>query len=111
MNLHDECEYFMCLDKIAEHYGFEHQVFEKLPEELNELLTAIKDCAEGKDSWEHVLEEAADVSVMLSQFAILIDEADRRKFSDTQLKKVKRECSRIKMKRIQYETLGIRTRT
>ena len=55
------------LVKIANHYGYESQI-KKLFEEMAELTVAI--C---KDDRENIIEEIADVEVMLEQMKILLD--------------------------------------
>ena len=40
MNLSNAVEFYSCLIAIMDHYGYDHQVYEKLPEEVDELQEA-----------------------------------------------------------------------
>ena len=40
MKLTNAVEFYSCLIAIMDHYGYDHQVYEKLPEEVDELNTA-----------------------------------------------------------------------
>lgn len=40
MNLSNAVEFYSCLIAIMNHYGYDHQVYEKLPEEVDELQEA-----------------------------------------------------------------------
>lgn len=57
---------------IADHYGKEHQL-EKCKEELNELIEAL-----GGSNNTHLVEEIADVEIMISQIKYLRDIPDER---------------------------------
>ncbi|WP_417571621.1 hypothetical protein [Parasutterella excrementihominis] len=52
MNLSNAVEFYSCLIAIMEHYGYDHQVYEKLPEEVDELQEAF-DAYFDKPSPEH----------------------------------------------------------
>lgn len=54
--------------KILDHYGEEHQI-RKTIEELDEL----KEALEGGHNIEHILEECADVMIMLNQLSLIYD--------------------------------------
>lgn len=81
--------------KILKHYGLRHQKAKAI-EELGELIVALqKDLLSGKDGLsKEVLEEIADVHIMLSQ--LLDDEGDRTTVSLILEKKLKRQLRRIK---------------
>ncbi len=72
------------LRDIAEHYGAQHQTF-KLAEEAAELSAAAtrfalaKTRADSSAELDHLIEEAADVLVMISQFAFNYNCEDKLK--------------------------------
>ena len=74
---------------IFSHYGEEHQK-KQLIQELGELILAIT-----KDDLENVIEEMADVEVMLDQFKIN-DPKINNKIDTAMLNKVNRQLRRIK---------------
>lgn len=81
--------------QILQHYGIMHQK-SKAIEELAELIVALqKDILEGKEQHSRaVLEEIADVHIMLTQ--LLDDESDKTTISFIVDKKLKRQIRRIK---------------
>lgn len=52
MKLTNAVEFYSCLLMIMDHYGYDHQVYEKLPEEVDELQEAF-DAYFDKPSPEH----------------------------------------------------------
>ena len=74
---------------IFSHYGEEHQK-KQLIQELGELIVAIT-----KDDLENVIEEMADVEVMLDQFEINYPKINN-KIDTAMLNKVNRQLRRIK---------------
>ena len=42
MKLTNAVEFYSCLLMIMDHYGYDHQVYEKLPEEVDELQEAFR---------------------------------------------------------------------
>lgn len=81
--------------QILQHYGILHQK-SKTIEELAELIVALqKDILNGKKEHSRaVLEEIADVHIMLTQ--LLDDESDKTTVSLIVDKKLKRQMRRIK---------------
>lgn len=73
---------------IARYYGLEHQI-RKAIEELGELVVAL-----ARDDRDNIVEEIADVMVMLMQLEILLD-CDEEVF-DIIEKKVERQIKRIR---------------
>ncbi len=73
-------------------YG-ERKQLRKLAQECLELALAIDRMLEGRDSWEHFFEEAADVSIVISQF--LLDADNKIAFDDFVIKKVIRLSERL----------------
>lgn len=61
------------LKTIADHYGLDSQ-FNILQEELAELIQAISKYRRGDQS--HILEEIADVIIMIEQVIYLLDRSD-----------------------------------
>lgn len=80
--------YYTGCNIIFRHYGIEHQK-KQLIQELSELIVAIT-----KNDLENIIEEIADVQVMLDQFKIGNPEI-QRKSESIMLMKVKRQLERI----------------
>lgn len=90
------------LMKIANHYGYEPQTRQTI-EELNELAVAIshylrKDDA---DNLENVLEEIADVQIMLEQYIYLLEQKKGLRWLNSGItsikhKKINRQIERVK---------------
>lgn len=97
MQIYNAVEFYSCLIKIMDHYGFDNQVFNKLPEEAFELVSAIDDYRNNPtpENWNHILEEAADTFIMLEQFQMLIKPEDKKKFDRICLSKAHRQIKRI----------------
>jgi NTP pyrophosphatase (non-canonical NTP hydrolase) len=73
--------------KIADHYGLNNQKL-KLQEELGELITA-----SAKSDADHLVEEMADVSIMIEQVVYLLKKESL--FAETREKKIGRQIKRI----------------
>lgn len=59
--------------KIANHYGMESQI-DIMQEECAELVQAVSKYKRGKDDdFSHLLEEMADVTIMIEQVLYLLD--------------------------------------
>ncbi len=59
--------------KIADHYGMESQI-DIMQEECAELVQAVSKYKRGKDNdFSHMLEEMADVTIMIEQVLYLLD--------------------------------------
>ena len=84
MNEYDK--YLTNIDKIFNHYGYDHQL-NKLVEEIGELLIAISE----KDAL-NMWEEMADVSVILDQFR---RHSAYEAFQQIQYVKAQRQVDRI----------------
>ena len=97
MNLHNAAKFEDCLVRISTHYGYDNQVFEKLPEEVDELQEACIDYFKEPTPEHrlHISEEAADVHIMIEQFKMLIKPEDKKEFDKVCLEKVNREIGRI----------------
>lgn len=54
------------IKRIAKHYGFQHQAI-KTVEKCSKFITTLSKLANGEGSWAYVVEEMADVMVMLQQ--------------------------------------------
>ena len=85
------------LKKIANHYGFSNQL-QMLVEEMAELTQAIckykrfENAKERIGVFENLVEEVADVQIVLSQIKILVGEKEVEKKID---EKIKRQLNRI----------------
>lgn len=97
MNLSNAVEFYSCLIAIMDHYGYDYQVYVKLPEEVEELLGAFDDYFDSPspEHWHDVIEGAADVHIMLEQFQMLITTEDKKEFDRICLETVHREVGRI----------------
>ena len=65
--------------KIAEHYGLRHQL-NKLIEESQELIAAVFSYlifGKTEERKEHIIEEAADVTVVIAQIVYLLKENEK----------------------------------
>ena len=86
------------VEKIADHYGLQHQL-SKTDEELIELILAIQDYSiklSSKDddiSVSHMVEEMADVSIMIEQLTYLTE--SKKEFEMYRELKIKRQIGRI----------------
>ena len=60
------------LNNIAWHYGEKHQT-EKAIEECNELITELEQSIDGVCILENIIDEIADVEVMINQLKIIFD--------------------------------------
>lgn len=58
------------LNEIVDHYGAEHQQ-EKAVEELQELVEEIKDALAGENNRKCIIDEIADVEVMINQLKMI----------------------------------------
>lgn len=78
---------------IAKHYGFQHQAI-KTVEKCSKFITTLSKLANGEGSWAYVVEEMADVMVMLQQmqYFLNIDSALLHKTMET---KVHRQLERM----------------
>ena len=102
-NPYDAVELYSCLIKIMDHYGYDHQIFKKVPEEIKELTDAYGEYKKNpsRKKWLHIIEEAADCFVMLEQFQMLITPPDKKEFDRICLEKVHREVGRIEKSGVQ----------
>lgn len=80
--------YYYGCKYIYTHYGFKHQT-RKLLEELDELKAAI-----AKNDLQNMLEEMADVSVLIDQFTIN-SQTWERQIQKIKMEKVQRQVKRI----------------
>lgn len=95
-----EEKYVEGLERIAKHYGAEHQIV-KSAEELTEAATAaIRYSAalredDRTDRYMNLIEELADVEVMIAQLKILLPDLEAA-IAHVRSKKVTRQLERIK---------------
>lgn len=81
------------LNKIFNYYGFKKQ-YHKLIEEMAELIQAIEK-EESKDS---IIEELADVQILLMQIRLNLNSTDSSKFVKFFNEKIDRQIERIENK-------------
>lgn len=82
-------EYYKAETEILKHYGLKAQK-QQFIQELAELIVALT-----KKDLDNLIEEMADVQVMIDQFTVNDVDLDL-KMQEIQLKKVKRQLERIK---------------
>lgn len=80
------------LNKIADFYGFKHQLL-KLREEANELIEAIDDYDTTEPRRKHLLEEMGDVYNVLDEITYLLKAEDE--IADDRNYKVDRTLKRM----------------
>ena len=85
------------LNKIFNYYGRKGQEY-KLVEEMAELIQAII-----KNDRENVMEEMADVQILLLQLRLNFNSSERKQFVETFNKKIERQLSRIESEKIQLQ--------
>ncbi len=81
------------IKRIAKHYGFQHQV-KKTTEECGEFIVALSKLANGEGTQADVLEEMADVMVMLEQVQYFLN-IDSGLLHKTMEAKVRRQIRRM----------------
>lgn len=82
----------MTLQTIAEHYGLDNQLLQAM-EECGELIQAISKYKRYKDKL-RLIEEIADVQIMINQLVYLLGCEDR--VNEMMIIKLKRQTERIK---------------
>lgn len=91
--------------EILCHYGFDHQLRNKLPEEMKELTEALTFSFAGTSAVkkalenEHILEELADVHIVLTQIIESLQPYDKGLFDKYVRYKVARQLMRIEQER------------
>lgn len=96
------------IEKIADHYGLQHQLYKSV-EELIELVQAIQDYSfklgmrDDEISTEHVVDEIADVKIMIAQLEYLLELEEE--VNDRVEFKLNRQMDRIKLEKesVQHE--------
>lgn len=89
MTENEMIEYYKAETAILKHYGLKTQK-QQFIQELAELIVALT-----KNDIDNLIEEMADVQVMIDQFTINDDDLDL-KMQEIQLAKVRRQLERIK---------------
>lgn len=85
--------------KIANRYGLRHQLL-KLREEAQELIDALDEFDHSNpEAIDHIVEEAADVSVVTQQVVFLLNAQDA--FEEMQSFKIYRQLERMKEGEVQ----------
>ena len=88
-------ENYIKASKIMEHYGARHQLM-KLCEECGELIQQAAKCADKEmDYNEDMIEEMADVTIMIMQFMSILPRVDYALFRQIIREKLDRQIKRI----------------
>lgn len=81
------------IKEIAEHYGYESQI-DQMCEECGEFIVARSKVRRNvPGSWENLIEEVADISVMVDQMKLIIGED---KINSVRADKIRRQIERIR---------------
>lgn len=91
------------LKTIADHYGLDSQL-NILQEELAELIQAVSKYRRGDPS--HIIEEIADVYIMLDQITYLLQKTTRSVDIDEYISLMGEKKIRRQLKRIQEEAVN-----
>lgn len=86
--------HYKIIRKIAKYYGFKHQGL-KLAEEASELSAAMNKLLSGEGGRASVIEEMADVTIMLEQMQYLMH-IDKSEIISTMEGKLNRQLARMK---------------
>ena len=84
--------------QIMQHYGAAHQKI-KLCEECGELIQAVCKSLENPDSPDinsDIVEEAADVEILLTQLKAIMGEYWRQEYEKIKMQKLRRQIERMK---------------
>lgn len=85
------------LNTIFNYYGRKGQEY-KLVEEMAELIQAII-----KNDRENVMEEMADVQILLLQLRLNFNSSEKKQFVETFNRKIERQLNRIESEKIQLQ--------
>lgn len=85
------------IKRIANHYGFRHQAI-KAAEECSELSAALSKLVNGESGRAAVIDEIADVTIMLGQMRYLMH-IDRAELREVMEAKVMRQLARMEAER------------
>lgn len=81
------------IKEIAEHYGYESQI-DQMCEECGEFIVARSKVRRNvPGSWDNLIEEVADISIMVDQMKLIIGED---KINSVRAKKLRRQILRIR---------------
>jgi len=74
------------IKRIAKHYGFQHQAI-KTVEKCGKFIATLSKLANGEGSWVYIVEEMADVMVMLEQmqYFLCINSSDLHKVMEAKI--------------------------
>lgn len=81
------------IKQIAEYYGYESQI-DQMCEECGEFIVARSKVRRNiQGSWDNLIEEIADISIMVDQMKLIIGED---KINEIRAQKIRRQLDRIK---------------
>lgn len=83
------------VERVAKHYGFTAQL-DMMVEECGEMIVAINHYKRQRVSTERLIEEFADIWIMLKQMGVFLDEDSIAKVIDYKLRRVERVINELK---------------
>ena len=83
------------VERVAKHYGFKPQL-DMMMEECGEMIVAINHYKRQRVSTERLIEEFADIWIVLKQMGVFLDEDSIAKVIDYKLMRVERVINELK---------------
>ena len=83
------------VERVANHYGFTPQL-DMMVEECGEMIVAINHYKRQRVSTEKLIEEFADIWIVLKQMGVFLDEDSIAKVVDYKLRRVERVINELK---------------
>lgn len=83
------------VERVAKHYGFNPQL-DMMVEECGEMIVAIGQYKRQRISTERLIEEFADIWIVLKQMGVFLDENSIANVIDYKLRRVERVINELK---------------
>ena len=83
------------VERVAKHYGFTSQL-DMMIEECGEMIVAINHYKRQRVSTERLIEEFADIWIVLKQMGVFLDESSIANVIDYKLRRVERVINELK---------------
>lgn len=83
------------VERVAKHYGFTPQL-DMMVEECGEMIVAINHYKRQRVSKQRLVEEFADIWIVLKQMGVFLDENNIAKIVDYKLRRVERVINELK---------------
>ena len=83
------------VERVAKHYGFT-PLLDIMVEECGEMIVAINHYKRQRVSTERLIEEIADIWIVLKQMGVFLDESSIAKVVDYKLRRVERVINELK---------------